>query len=102
MTFTYERTIASYYSELHDERFEDTYDFDYEPEREEVLDAIVSFLIEENSSNENLNENEYRTIFAVLKETIEINDLQDQLESHYYDRLKEYFEEDALASERCD
>lgn len=97
MTFTYERTIASYYSELHDERFEDTYDFDYEPEREEVLDAIISFLIEDG---ENLGLDLITS--ESLKETIEVNDLQGQLESHYYDRLKEYFEEDALASERCD
>lgn len=95
MIFTYERTIASYYSELHDERFEDSYDFDYEPEREEVLDAIVSFLIEDG---ENLGLDLITS--ESLKETIEVNDLQDQLESHYYDRLKEYFEEDAFASER--
>ena len=95
MTFTYERTIAAYYNERLDETFEDSYDFVYEPESEDVLEAIISFLMEDGTSLglELITE-------ETLRETIEVNDLQDQLERHYYERLKEYFEEDALESER--
>lgn len=99
MTFTYTRTIASMYSEAHDEVFEESYSFNYEPTKEEVLDAIVSFLIDE-AGGEEMTKEQRKIAEEILVKAIVDNDMQEKLEKHYEEQLRDYFEYDAQMSER--
>ena len=101
MTFTYTRTTASMYSDVHDENFEESYRFDYEPERKEILDAIVSFLIDE-AGGEEMTKEQRKIAEELLVKVIEDNYMQEKLEKHYEEKLKDYFEYDAQMSERSD
>lgn len=98
MTFTYERTIATYFSKKHDEYFDDSYEFDFHAEPSDVLDAIVDILIDEANGGE-LSKEERKLMQKITRSIIVENDLQTELEDKYYDELKEHFRDIALDSE---
>jgi hypothetical protein len=99
MTFTYERTISVCYSPKHDKYFEQTYEFNYCPDDESVLDAIVDLMINEANSNFYIPKEEREIMRKITKSIIEDNDLQESYENKYYDDLRDYFEEEALKCE---
>ena len=90
MTFTYSRMTR------HGE-----YDFEYSPERLDVMFALAEILVDE-SKKEPLSDKEYKVALAVTKKMIDDLDLQSELEEMYRDELKEYFKDEALESESGD
>ena len=74
------------------------YDFDYTPDTEDEREAIIDFLIRDTGKD--LTDNEYAVVSNILRKMIDDLDIQDQLGDMYYDDLKEYFEDEAMESER--
>ena len=76
------------------------FEFEYEVEDDELLDAVVDLVYEDYFMKTELAD---RCDYAVavkrgLKKFIEDNDNLDELVEDYEDELKEYFEEEALDS----
>ena len=101
MTFTYTRKMKSYYSAQHDEYFYDEYDFEYEPERRDLVHALADILV----GRENFHKGEkdaYKLATKLTERIIDDCDIVDELAEKYKDELRDWFEDEALESERGD
>lgn len=92
----------SFYSHERDYREEEEQEFWYEPEHDEVLDALAYILVSNVSGVKDLTDKEYSLSIKITKNLIENEDLFDSLCEEYYDEIKEYFEEDAKEMFRWD
>ena len=101
MTFTYTRTVKAYYDHVKDRYYNEEYDFNYEPSDDEIITALADILIGETNSGI-LPDGAYKLALGVVKEIIKDNDLKDALCDQYARDLKDWFEDEALESERGD
>lgn len=96
-TFKYYVTTKSEYSPEIDETVEETEDFEYEVDDEELLDAVTDFIYDDYFSNTDIADNcEY--VFAVkkgIKKLINDYDNLDEYVEEYDSELKNYFEAEA-------
>lgn len=97
MTFTYSKTTKSYIDYDNDRVYDDYIEFDYEPEAEDLKEAIAVILVN-NAHKKPISDIEYRVCKKITKNILnEMQDLNDLYEA-YKDELKDYFEEEAKES----
>ena len=98
MTFTYTRTIRAYYDHVRDKYYHDECDFNYTPSDEEIITALADILIGRTNSGV-LADGAYKLAMGIVEQIIKDNDLKDTLAEEFADELKDWFEDEALASE---
>lgn len=97
MTFSYLiQSSPSYYSEETDEDFYETEEVTYEPDYDEVENAIVDIIASNYFKNVVIDK---QTFKKQLKDFLRDLDINDQLEEDLYENLKDYFEDKAM--ENC-
>ena len=94
MELIYNVPTKAYYSVRADETFYDEREIHYEPEYDELLDALADILVS-NTNTRDLTNAEYKLAIKIAKKIIEGEDLFDSLCDEYHDELKEWFEEEA-------
>lgn len=99
MTFTYSRTIESRYDPIRDKYYENSYDFDYEPEDQELVYAIADIWVGQQTG---INGGVSKEQIEMVQRFINDHDLRDELAEKYKSELKDWFEDEALDSERGD
>lgn len=98
MTFTYTRTVRAYFDPIREEYHTDDYKFDYTPEEDDITTALADILI--SKQNKGVLPNDcYNMTLKIVKDLINDQDLQDVLCDEFEDELKEWFEDEAMASE---
>lgn len=97
-TFKYSKVVNSKYSPEIDETIEETEDFEYEVEDEELLDAVADLLFDEYFSQTDLADRcDYRVMVKDgLKDIISDYDCLDKLVETHERELKDYFEAEAM------
>lgn len=97
-TFTYQKVTNRVYSPILDDYVEETDDICYNVDDKQLLSAVVDLVFEDYFMNTELVDrcNYGSAVRNGLKKFIEDNDNLDQLVEDYEDRLKDYFEEDAI------
>lgn len=100
MELTYTRETKAYYLEETDEIEYDGYEYTFEPEDKKVLDVLCELVINDTKGGYELDGEERKLTKKIVRRMIEDFDLQEQLQEEYYEDLKEYFADEALASER--
>lgn len=89
-TFIYTKTNNQYYLKESDEYEYDGIEFEYKISDDEVLDAILDFIVDEYFPDF------CEKLIDKIKTFIKDCDLLDDLFEIYKDQLKDYFEDDAF------
>ena len=95
MEFIYSIPTKEYYSDFTDEYFYDEKEIHFEPDDDELIDAIAEIIIAETRKCE-LNDVEHKFVKSVVVDLIKDKDLKDTFSEDYKEDLKEYFREDAM------
>ena len=96
--FTYTKVTGQYYSHYTDEWFEDGFDFEYEPDSNDLMDAIAGLIYEDYFELKNEDKQEVK---QKIRRFVIDHDLEDMFVEYYKDDLQEYFKEEAFDS-LCD
>lgn len=103
-TFRYTRINSRCYDSYRDSYEEDSVDFDYSVDNDEMLPVVANFLFEDYfESNPKIIESKELTksIKEGIRQMIKENDLIDILVEVYEDGLKEVFRNDAMDWFNC-
>ena len=93
MEFSYEiQSGPTYYDENFDEEYYDTQTIYYEPDYDEIENAVIDIIFDNYFKKVVIDK---KTFKEKLKEFITDLDLQ-EIEDYFEDDLKEYFREDAM------
>lgn len=97
-TFTYTIPVKRLYTPNLEDYEEETVDIRYEVDEEQLLDAVVDLVFEDYFMNTELvdKSNYGYAVRQGLRKFIGYSDQLEQLVKDYEDRLKDYFEEDAI------
>ena len=103
-TFKYYRTTHCYSNEY--ESYDEGYDFEYTVDESELLEAVVDLIYEDyfyDKDNELCWNVDYvTTVKKGIRSQINEEDSLADYVDHYEDDLKDYFEDEAMESERND
>lgn len=91
-TFTYTKITSRYYDEKRDDYEEYGFEFDYEVDDNDLLDAVVDLLIGDYFDNMDVVNNVRQKLRCMIRDF----DMLDEFADAYEDSLKEMFEEEAL------
>lgn len=99
-TFKYFRCTHAWADEV------DGYDFEYTVDESELLDAVVDLIYEDYFYNKDFelcwNVDFITTVKRGIRKQIDTEDMLKEYVDRYEDELKDYFEEEAMESERND
>lgn len=98
MKFNYCITGSSIYSEETDENFCDEVTFEFEADDDEVEDAVVDIIFDNEFKKYKFDKEQTKKIKEALKQTLCDYDLSDDIKAGLRDDLAEVFREQAMES----
>ena len=105
MKFTYFRKTGELYRDVNGGREwdgDEGYEFDYEPESEQVESALTDVIFDDYFGNVSADKETLNQIRLKLNKLIFDIELDEELCKVFYDELKNYFEDEAQESEHGD